>query len=117
MKEKKAKATNLVSFRLTDEEYQPIKNAIENSTLTKTEICRAVFLNQQFTFNLKQSKPVDYNKLIFIFNKASNNINQIAKVVNTENQKGTLTDEKFNAILNKLITLESYLNGFIESTD
>lgn len=114
---KKKKANNVITFRLTDDEFLPIKTAIEKTNITKTEICRSIFLSEKFTFEVKENKPIEYSKLVFIFNKTSNNINQLAKNINTASKLGIVNNQQFSQLLNKLIIIESILDNTLKGID
>lgn len=102
-----------ISFRLTESEYKPYKDILGHTELTKTEFFRNVFLNKQYTFNVKERRPVDYHRLIFYFNKASNNINQIAKRLNEDNKKGIISQKTYEKGINELITIQSNLQRLL----
>lgn len=66
---------------------------------------------------LTERKPVEYNKLIFIANKTSNNINQIAKRLNTDNKKGILSDTHYIRAINELISVKQLLKGVLDACE
>lgn len=115
MTKSKEKKDVPISFRLTKSEYEPYKDILEKTDLSKTDFFRGVFLQKQYTFNVQECKPVEYGKLIFIFNKTSNNINQIAKRLNAENKEGIISQRSYNIAINELITMQSQLKRILDA--
>jgi hypothetical protein len=115
MTKSKEKKDVLISFRLTESEYEPYKEILEKTELSKTDFFRGVFLQKQYTFNVQECKPVEYGKLMFIFNKTSNNINQIAKRLNAENKEGIISQRSYNIAINKLIAMQSQLKRMLDA--
>ncbi|MGF1871970.1 MobC family plasmid mobilization relaxosome protein [Photobacterium indicum] len=103
------KRTELVSFRLTKDEYRPYKLIVEKTDLSKSDLFRRVFLSKDLTFNVKENKPIDYTRLVFYFNKSSNNINQIAHKINEAHRSGVVSERLYTDTLNRLITIERLL--------
>ena len=108
-KENKENKEILISFRLTASEYEAISIKLQKSTLSRSEFFREVFLRQTYIFNLKEKKPPEYKNLLFIFNKASNNLNQIAKRVNSDNKSGVVSNTTYLKTINQLISINNYL--------
>lgn len=115
MAEKEHK-TQVITFRLTESEYEPYKKIFADSNLSRSEFFRHVFLKtkESYTFKIKENKPVEYSQLIFLSNKTSNNINQIAKRLNTDAKKGIITQRTYNLIINNLISIESQLKRMLD---
>lgn len=108
--------TQVITFRLTESEYEPYKKIFETSDLSKSEFFRHVFLKSKdnFTFDINEKRPVDYDKLVFLSNKTANNINQIAKRLNTDAKKGIITQRSYNIAINYLISVESQLKRMLD---
>ncbi|RJX65820.1 plasmid mobilization relaxosome protein MobC [Vibrio sinensis] len=100
-----------ISFRLTESEYEPYKKIMETTELTKTEFFRRIFLNQEYTFNVNERRPVEYDKLLFIFNKSGNNLNQIAHKLNSAYRGNVISEKVYIETLNNLISIERLLQG------
>ncbi|MBC3997507.1 plasmid mobilization relaxosome protein MobC [Morganella morganii] len=113
MKESKIERKNMVSFRLTDGEYEPFKKIIDKMEVSRSEFFRMMVLGQTDAIpELKTKKPPEYDRLLFLFNKASNNINQLAKQVNTAHKDGLLTEKKLADWYRKLsIITDNLLAG------
>lgn len=95
MKESKIERKNMVSFRLTDEEYAPFKEIIETMNVSKSEFFRMMILGQVAEIpQLETRKPPEYDRILFLVNKTSNNINQIAKQINIAFKENTITEKQ-----------------------
>ncbi len=71
---------NRIDIMLNDEEYYCLKDKINKSKLSLSEFVRSAIFNKEIT-----EKP-DYNfyKLLSSISKIGNNINQIAKSLNSD---------------------------------
>jgi len=106
------KKTRVLTLRVTEEDFAEIDKKLKATGMTTSEFLRDVFLNSKVTFNVKESRPVDYQRLLFFYNKASNNINQLAHNVNAANRRGLLSESVYLKWLNKLASIESrFLTG------
>lgn len=104
--------SNHVTFRLTDEEYVPFKNAIDALGVSRSEFFRLLCINQLDPDIHNKTNSEKYDRLLFLFNKASNNINQLAKQVNTAQKDGLLTEKKLTDWYRKLsIITDNLLAG------
>ncbi|CQQ96259.1 Uncharacterised protein [Yersinia enterocolitica] len=95
MKESKIERKNMVSFRLTDKEYAPFKEIIETMNVSKSEFFRMMILGQVDAIpQLETRKPPEYDRILFLVNKTSNNVNQIAKQINIAFKENTITEKQ-----------------------
>lgn len=108
--------TKVVTFRLTESEYEPYRKIFETSDLSKSEFFRHMFLRlkDNYTFEVHEKKPVEYEQLIYLSNKTSNNINQIAKRLNTDAKKGIITQRSYNLAINNLISIKQQLKRMLD---
>lgn len=97
------KKVNVVTIRLSDDEIKPFFEAMESLGIkNKSEFYRAVLLNNFDPNKHDKSNQEKLNKILFYYNKSSNNLNQIAKAVNTFVMKGGVTEQEKINILNRL---------------
>jgi hypothetical protein len=76
---------HVISLRLTDEEYQSFHQYLTSLDVSRSEFFRMLILNRLDDIPaLKPKRPTDYWELLRLFNKSSNNINQIAHKTNIE---------------------------------
>lgn len=98
-----------ISFRLTDSEYEPFKQVIEELGITKSEFFRLLITDRLDPEKHNKKSQSDYNRLLFLFNKTSNNINQIAKNLNILFKRGDITEREFKKWLSILSVVSSNL--------
>lgn len=97
---------HVISLRLTDEEYQSFHEYFTSLEVSRSEFFRMVILNRLDDIpTLKQKRPVEYRELLRLFNKSSNNINQIAKKINTEYRNGFISESTYLRYLNVLVNI------------
>lgn len=89
MTRQKTPSTKYVGFRLKIEEYE--------------------------RFSAKAS--VDKRALLYLFNKTSNNMNQVAHLGNSANKGGVLNQKTFDRILAALIVIRDQLKGGLARVD
>jgi hypothetical protein len=116
MKEKKQKSNkNIVcTFRLSEEEYKPYEKIVARSGLKRSEVLREVVVSKSAKTVLPKKQSVDSKRLVFLANKASNNINQIARKLNIDEKKGIVNEVTYKKILNNLINIERSLMSAID---
>ncbi|ENO8530949.1 plasmid mobilization relaxosome protein MobC [Escherichia coli] len=103
-----------VTFRLTEDEYAPFAKAIEQLDMSKSEFFRMLSLNQIEGYKPDYRQQPDYKRCLFYLQKTSNNINQIAHRLNTDNAKGIISDTLYKKLLNALIGIRNILQGMTE---
>jgi hypothetical protein len=111
------KKTRVLHFRLTEADFAEFDEKLKQTGMTASEFFRDVFINSKITFNVKQTRSVDYHKLVFIYNKAGNNINQLAHKVNADHRRGLISESVHLKWLNKLASVESLLLAGISNAD
>lgn len=108
----KDKKSNHVTIRLTDAEYEPFRKAMEAMGKRKSDYFRLHLTGKLTAVMPSEANKKDIKELIRLFHKTSNNINQIAKRLNTEEKKGTITQRQMILALNTLNRIsENLLNG------
>ncbi|HHU3122527.1 TPA: DUF6290 family protein [Escherichia coli] len=102
----KVERKHVISLRLTDEEYQSFHEYFTSLEVSRSEFFRMVILNRLDDIpTLKKKRPVEYRELLRLFNKSSNNINQIAKKINTEYRNGFISESTYLRYLNVLVNI------------
>ena len=104
MKENKEKQINL---RLTSSEFEQLEKIALSKKITKSEL----ILN--LVFDKKVSKQVsrDLSKVIQSQNKIGNNLNQIARVLNTAKLENVLNIVDYKNLIDKLEIIENQLEN------
>ncbi|GAL27779.1 hypothetical protein JCM19239_1500 [Vibrio variabilis] len=95
-----------VQARLTSAEFEPFKQLIKITGLKKATLIKKVILsNKNNVFCVEQSKEaVDSKKrMLFLANKTSNNINQLAKRLNQAYRGEIVSERNYRQIMNDLV--------------
>ncbi|PCD85915.1 plasmid mobilization relaxosome protein MobC [Vibrio mediterranei] len=103
---KKEVSTVHVQAKLTPSEYEPFKQLIEITGLKKATLIKKVILsNKNNVFCVEKSKEEIESKkrMLFLANKASNNINQIAKRLNQAYRGEIVSERNYRQIMNDLV--------------
>lgn len=111
---KKEALTNIVTFRLSDAEYAPYQSILDTGSITKSKLFREVFIAKGDIIELPKFQSNDNKRLMFLANKASNNINQIARKLNNAYRGGVINERVYIETLNTLISLERGFGKAIE---
>lgn len=104
----------VVSLRITSAEFLPFESQIRESKLSRSSFFRKLILDKQGVINIEVK---DTRKLLYLFNKSSNNINQLALKINTAHKNGTISDKKYSLLLNALLSIESLMQKAVEDAD
>ena len=67
---------------------------------------REVFIAKADKAQVPVKVSKDNKRLLFLANKASNNINQLAHRINLDNKKGKINESTYKSLLNSLINIE-----------
>ncbi|EEZ6088724.1 plasmid mobilization relaxosome protein MobC [Escherichia coli] len=104
---------HVISLRLSDEEYQSFHQYLTSLDVSRSEFFRMLILNRLDDIPaLKPKRPTDYRELLRLFNKSSNNINQIAKKINTEYRNGFISESTYLRYLNVLVNIrDAFVTG------
>ncbi len=94
--------TQRLNFRIDEETFDKFEAKVSASGLTKSEFFRALVLTNKTQVVAKPPMTRDKKQALYLMNKTSNNINQLAKAVNIANQSGQVADETFNGLLKEL---------------
>lgn len=96
---------NRISFRLTDSEYEPFRVIMDELGLKKSDFFRLLVTDNLDPEKHNKKNKSDYGRLLFLFNKTSNNLNQVAKKLNTLFKSGEIKEsdlKKWFFVLNKI---------------
>lgn len=116
MSEKKNK-DKVVAFRLSQEDFAQFEEKLASSNMKKSEFFREVFLNANVNITLKAAPSKDLEWLVFLFNKSSNNLNQIAHQINSAHLAGKVSERLYKAVNNALVDVRELLMAGIKNAD
>lgn len=106
------------SFRLSKDEAKELDEKIAASGLGSASVyLRDYVLKNRITIIAKPKASFEKQRMQFVFNKAGNNLNQIAHVLNTANLSNRLTDQLFREAVQGLQDITTYLKGALDHVD
>lgn len=118
--------TEVFSFRTTTELAETWRDKIARSGETASEFFRRAVQRNETTVigdaskvqkrratRLKQSMPVDIRRLLFLAAQTSNNVNQIAHVLNGAALKGAIRPALIEAVLTELIAINQNAKDWV----
>lgn len=101
----------VISFRLSETAYEPYKLPVETSGLSRSEFFRKLFNDTESKVVITEKKvnTEDYNEYLHLVNKISNNINQLARLLNGAEKAGKATPQQYATGLNTLNSIRLLL--------
>lgn len=113
MKDRKNK-DQVLSIRATDEELAPLEELRKKAGINKSRFYSQVLLSKNPVF---KEASQHFLRMLFLYNKSSNNLNQLAHQVNSSHRRGLVSDSVYAKWLNTLISIESLLLAGISNAD
>lgn len=111
------KLEKTVAFRLTRGDFAAYEKKFGASGLTQSEFFREHVLNNTTKVYAVQRKvSLDAKQAIFLLQKASNNVNQLAYKANLAYREGKLGENTLAGILDQLGQLNSFMLSQVERT-
>ena len=107
--------SRVVSLRLTLDDYSAYKSKFRASGQSQSEFFREHVLTNTTKVVAKSKPNANLERMVFLFQKTSNNLNQLAHRANSENRAGVLSNETFAAISGQLEQLNAWLNEQLEA--
>lgn len=105
----KKRLNKVVAIRLNDEEYKSIKNKFKDTDLKDSALFRELLLSKSAQIEVKKEDSKDYSRAVFLINKTSNNINQLAKAINTAYRSEAVSESLFLTYLKELQAIQNHL--------
>lgn len=101
----------VISFRLSKTAYEPYKLPVERSGLGRSAFFRKLFSDTESKVVIAEKKvnTEDYNEYLHLVNKISNNINQLARLLNGAEKAGKATPQQYATGLNTLNSIRLLL--------
>ncbi len=109
--------TKTVAFRLTEADHAAYKKKFGASGLTQSEFFRRHVLNNTTTVIAKPKASEDHRQLLYLANKTSNNINQLAHRVNADHLAGLISERVYVDILAQLQHLSRVMKAAADHVD
>lgn len=111
---KKRTKDRVVSVRLTEEQYAPHEEIMNRTGTKASAYFRELLTNRHPVF--KEASVTD-ERLVFIYNKSSNNLNQVAKRVHQAHHRGIISQGLFLKLSNTLISIRDLLLAGVDRAD
>lgn len=103
------KLNSTISFRTTDAEYLEFKRQCDAAGFTQSELFRDYTAKNKLQVIARQKATPDAKRAVFLLQKASNNINQLAHLANAEHRANKLSEDTFAAIIGQLQQLNQFM--------
>ena len=140
MSNEKQGLKNVVSFRLSDADYEIYQGKLQASGMTKSAFFREYVLTNRTEVmaagkalsadqlreraqalaavkRAKRATSEEKRRLLYLFNKTSNNINQLAHRANSAHLAGKISDADYSSILNNLELIVRYMKAIMPYVD
>jgi hypothetical protein len=118
---KKAKTESLgerVAFRLSRPDYLLFLDKVKQSGKSKSDFFRQCVIDSQVTPKRNdQAARAERIRLLYLLNKAGNNINQLARAANTAYSTGKVDADLYQAILNHLEHISSEMKAAVHDAN
>jgi len=115
------KSTAVLSLRVPEEDRDLYDSMCKDANLNRSELLRAIIKTKTngggviINAPQKKVKDADYSKLIFYYNKASNNINQIAKKINAAFAAQIISEDTMLTGISLLRNIERLLEAGLQN--
>ncbi len=110
-------STRTVSFRLTLSDYAAYLAKARDAGVNPSQFFRDAVLTNKTQVIARVQPSSDKRLLIYLFNKASNNLNQLAHKANAAELACTVTPATYAKILAELQTLANVMKEAIRDAD
>ncbi|HIC1896493.1 TPA: plasmid mobilization protein [Citrobacter freundii] len=104
----------VLHFRVSQEDFEKLEQMIADAGMSKSQYFRDVVIHKKTEINVIVK---DMQSLIFYYNKASNNLNQIAHKANSAYKENRISESLYGRLLNTLIDIRTLLLRGVEDAD
>ena len=116
-KESAEKLTKPVSFRLTAADHAAYAAKVKASGLKPSTFFRDAVLSNKTQIVARAKASPDRARLIYLFNKTSNNINQLAHRANADHLEGIISEHTYASILDGLRSLSLSMKAALSNAE
>lgn len=114
---KHGEATKPVSFRLTESERLAYLAKCEAAGLSPSDFFRDCVLTNRTQIVARRKPSADRQRVLYLVNKAGNNLNQMAHRANSLHLAGKLTEEVFDSMIYELELIARYMKATLGHVD
>jgi hypothetical protein len=105
---------SVISLRLSEADHVVWNEKVDASGLTASAFFREAILANQTQIIARAKSSADKTRLLYLFNKTSNNMNQLAHRANVEYRAGILSESTYARILAELAEIRRVLLAAVE---
>jgi hypothetical protein len=116
-KDQADKLTRAVSFRLSDADHAAYLAKVEASGMSPAAFFRECVMTNKTQVIAQPKTSQDKARLLYLFNKASNNMNQLARAANAANLAGKVGDRTYEQLLTELQELGHLMKASLRHVD
>lgn len=109
--------TKVVSLRLADDDHAAYMAKVKASGMGRSAFFRECVLGNKTQVVARLKPSVDKDRLVYLVNKAGNNINQLAHRANADHLAGVVSESTYTRILGELQTLAQFMKAAIKNVD
>ena len=102
-----------LSFRVTAETGASFDAKVKAAGLRPSEFFRQAVVENRTKVIERPRPTAEYRRLVFLFSKASNNLNQLAHRANSAHQAGSFDHQTIDSILYQLESIRQFLKQAI----
>ena len=111
-------ATTPVYFRIPDDAHKALSKKAKQANMTLASYFRAAIVGDNSVVMANPPKQtLDKKKLIMLFSKASNNLNQLAHKAHRDELRGVISAKNYQLLLAEVSTIRSLLKQGIDNVD
>ena len=107
----------VIACRLTAAENTAYKAQVEASGFSSGEYLRKLIVERPVQILARPKSSVDKGRLVYLYNKTSNNMNQIAHQLHIAHLANQTSASVYEKVLSELIAMGAYLRGQIDRVD
>lgn len=101
------------AFRIDDKTNDGLMAICDRAGYSPSEWMREAVLANETQVVARRKPSPDYKRLLFLANKASNNINQLAHRANADFQAGKVSEKTYEGVLLELHSLTRFFKGML----
>lgn len=116
-KEEHLKLKRTIAWRVTDGVKAELDRQYAESGLTQAEFLRELLERKTVQIIARKKASPDLKRALFLANKTSNNINQIAHRANADHLEGILSEARYARILAELQSISAYMKAIVSDAN